>query len=223
MSGHDVNAAMIDYYEGVLAERGISPEGVDWKSQEAQEQAFAIFAGTIPVDASVLDVGCGLAHFGDFLSRAGHSGPYTGIDISERMVAAARERNPELDVRQIDLLADGGRGIEPQSYDVVVACGVFTEHFDVPYEEFEEFVRRLVARMYEASRIHAAFNMLTDAVDFRVDRLHYASSSSYLEFGRSLTRYVTIRHDYEAYFFTVQLHRHPRVYPASPWRPSSTA
>ena len=221
MSGHDVNAAMIDYYENVLAERGISPEGVDWKSREAQEQAFAILAGGIPEHASVLDVGCGLAHFGDFLSRAGHRGAYTGIDISERMVEAARERNPELDVRCVDLLADGG-AIGPQSYDVVIACGVFTEHFDVPYDEFEVFVRRLVTRMFEASKVHAAFNMLTDAVDFRVDRLHYASPASYLEFGRTLTRYVTIRHDYEAYFFTVQLHRHARAYPMSPWRPSST-
>lgn len=206
----DVNAAMISYYEGVLEDKGVRPEGVDWKSRAAQEEAFSIFANAIPPAASVLDVGCGLAHFGDFLRRIGHTGAYTGIDISEKMVAAARERNPELDVRRLDLLADGG--IPPESYDFVVACGVFTEHFEIPFGEFEEFVRRLVARMFEVCRVSAAFNLLTDQVDFRVDRLHYANPVAYLEWARTLTRFVTLRHDYPAYFFTLQLYRQPVTY-----------
>lgn len=202
---------MIEYYDGVLAERGHRPEGVDWKSQDAQEEAFAVFAQTIGPNDSVLDVGCGLGHLGKFLGRLGHRGRYTGIDISQRMIEAGRERNPELDLRVVDLLASDCP-IESQSYDVVVACGVFTEHFDIPYAEFEDFVRLLVTRMYDVCRRQAAFNMLTDAVDFRVDRLHYASPVSYLDFGRSLARWVTLRHDYPAYFFTVQLHREPLSY-----------
>lgn len=211
---------MIEYYESVLQRRGATPEGVDWKSREAQEEAFSVLATAIPEDASVLDVGCGVAHLGDFLQHVGHTGSYTGVDISEQMVAAARRRNPSLDVRRVDLLA--GDEIGPGSYDVVVACGVFTEHFAIAYEDFEAFVRRLVTRMWEVCRVATMFNMLTDAVDYRVDRLHYANPAAYLEFGRTLTRYVTLRHDYPAYFFTVQLHRSPVVYRPCLAPPTST-
>jgi SAM-dependent methyltransferase len=210
MESARVNEVMREYYEGVLAERGAVPEGVDWKSREAQEQAFAVFAhDVIEPGSSVLDVGCGLAHLADWLEAHGFAGSYTGVDIAPRMIEAARERRPDLDLRAVDVLEDDlGR-----RFDNVVACGVFTEHFDVPYDEFDLFVERLVARMWELADVSVSFNMLTDAVDFRVDRLHYASPSRWLDFGRTLTRNVVVRHDYPAYFFTVQLFREPRTYP----------
>lgn len=207
-----INRAMREYYESCLEQAGDRPEGADWKSREAQEEAFRVLAsGGITADSSVLDVGCGLAHLADYLRRLGFRGRYTGIDISPKMVEAAKRRDPSLDVRCVDLLAD--RSLDAERFDFVVACGVFTERFDIPLDEFERFVRGLVGRMYELCRVATAFNMLTDAVDYRVDRLYYASPAAYLEFARSLTRYVTLRHDYPAYFFTLYLYREPHSYP----------
>lgn len=218
-SRHTINETMRSYYEGVLAERGPVPEGVDWKSREAQEEAFAVLArDVVAPEDSVLDVGCGLAHLAHWLRAQGHRGVYTGIDIAPLMVEAARRRDPELDVREVDLLEPDA--LEGERFDHVLACGVFTEHFDIEYDDFERFVERLVTRMWQVADVSVGFNMLTDHVDFRVDRLHYASPSRWLEFARSLTRHVVVRHDYPAFFFTVQLFREPRRY--SQWSLTSS-
>lgn len=50
-----------------------------------------------------LDVGCGAGHYTGAL--AAHGGRWTGIDVSERMLGAARRGHPDIDWR----LADAGR------------------------------------------------------------------------------------------------------------------
>ena len=53
--------------------------------------------------APIADIGCGPGHVAAWL--AGHGATAAGIDLSGGMVAAARERYPDLDFRQGDLLA----------------------------------------------------------------------------------------------------------------------
>src|SRR5262245_2538170 len=75
------------YYDAKLAEHGPTARGVDWNTEESQHLRFRELAKVIDdVDASVLDYGCGYGALGAYLRSHGHRGPYTGFDISERML-----------------------------------------------------------------------------------------------------------------------------------------
>lgn len=50
--------------------------------------------GAVPVEASVLDLGCGAGELARGLARRGHQGPYLGIDASPHMLELARQRAP---------------------------------------------------------------------------------------------------------------------------------
>lgn len=54
------------------------------------------------VDGPLLDAGCGPGHWAAHLARR-RSGAVTGIDVSERFVASARERFPEVSFARGDL------------------------------------------------------------------------------------------------------------------------
>src|SRR5688572_13473281 len=64
-------------------------------------QVHRLVQGLIPPGSRVLDVGCGL---GDLVASI--AAPSVGIDVSPRMIAMARERHPELDLRVLDVEHD---------------------------------------------------------------------------------------------------------------------
>ena len=64
-------------------------------------QVHRLVRGLIPPGSRVLDVGCGL---GDLLAPI--AGRSVGIDVSPRMIAMARKRHPELDLRVVDVEHD---------------------------------------------------------------------------------------------------------------------
>ena len=208
MSFEGIKERVVAYQERCLAAAGDSAKGVDWKGPEAQHLLFGVIQsmGILP-DSSVLDIGCGLAHFYDFLSSRGFRGKYTGIDISPALVALARKRLPHADVRVADVL-DGAAPME--SHDFVVASGVFTARLGTPVAEYEEYVERMIRRMWELAGTGAVFNMLTSYVDYEAEHLYYADPARYLSLAKSLSRYVAVRHDFPGYFFAVGMYRSAR-------------
>jgi SAM-dependent methyltransferase len=208
VSFEDIKERVVAYQERCFAAAGDSAKGVDWKGPEAQYLLFEVIEsmGILP-DSSVLDVGCGLAHLYDFLTSRGFRGKYTGVDISPALVAQARARLPHADVRVADVL-DGAAPVE--SHDFVVASGVFTARLGTPVAEYEDYVEKMIRRMWELARAGAVFNMLTSYVDFEAEHLYYADPGKYLSLAKSMSRYVALRHDFPGFFFAVGMYRSAR-------------
>src|SRR5262245_9232033 len=55
-------------------------------------------------NATILDLGCGLCHFYEFLSsQVGNNFSYTGIDITDELIAFSKKKYPELDLHTLDI------------------------------------------------------------------------------------------------------------------------
>ncbi|MEW6731687.1 MAG: class I SAM-dependent methyltransferase [Acidobacteriota bacterium] len=199
---------VIEYFERCLAEHGDSPQGVDYNGKQSQYQRFEVLAGIASLaNKSILDVACGLGHFYDFLHE--HSSlpkEYKGVDISPGMIERAQARNPQLQFCIEDLLALPAPP-EPL-FDYVICCGLFHLRANNAEAEWTEFTQSMITRMYQYARYGLAFNMMTDQVDFKVDRLYYADPTYYFNFCRhNLSRRVCLRHDYPLYEFTIYVYR----------------
>ncbi|NQZ99274.1 MAG: class I SAM-dependent methyltransferase [Myxococcales bacterium] len=199
-------APVVAHYERSLARHGPTAEGMDWKDSESQALRFEVLAGVCPLEGrNVLEVGCGAGHLFDHL-RARHPGvAYAGVDISAAMIEAARTRHPEATFHCADLL--GGDSLEPA--DVVMSSGVFHVKLDVGDAEWAEYVRKSLDRLYAHCTVALAFNLMSDRVDYRNEKLHHANSDDVVAYCRSeLSPFVTLRQDYPLYEFTVYVHRH---------------
>ena len=110
---------------------------------------------------SVLEVGAGA---GDFYARLKRRLPaartYTGVDLSPRMVAVARQRFPGADFRTADVLAWPSAPVA----DAVVAIGVFALLVDDAPAHWR-LMRRLVRKMLGLARLGVVF----DFYDFFTD------------------------------------------------------
>lgn len=193
---------MAKRYDELVRRFGYDYRACDWGSSASQQRRFEVLAAVADLNGrSVLDVGCGLADFATYLSSAeGRSGVprYTGLDISQEMIRHARERGPDLDIRQGNILDDG-----LETFDIVVGSGIFTL---LPGERCD-LVESIIAAMYDHANHAVAFNTLSSWTSHRRKDEFHASPIAMLEFCRSLTERLVLRHDYHPRDFTVYLYR----------------
>lgn len=88
---------------------------------------------TVPTTAQVLDLGCGNGGVAAHLAASGHRGSYVGLDFSDGLLAAARQRlaaYPDYSAQfaQADLSVDWAAGtvgdLAARQFDVVLAMAV---------------------------------------------------------------------------------------------------
>jgi SAM-dependent methyltransferase len=200
MSNELIRSRVADYYSRKLAEHGASPRGVDWNSAESQDLRFAQIVRLMdrgrPV--SVNDFGCGYGALAGYLRDLGVEADVHGFDLSEAMVAAARDRYPEQRWT--------GDPAELAPADYTVCSGIFNVKLDVEEADWVAYVWETLDQMHALSRQGTIFNMLTGRSDrerMRAD-LYYGDPGEWLE--ACMSRYgrdAALLHDYPLYEFTL--------------------
>jgi 2-polyprenyl-3-methyl-5-hydroxy-6-metoxy-1,4-benzoquinol methylase len=102
-------------------------------------------------DPHVLDVGCGSGRIGEFVLDAG-TAQYTGIDFSQPMIDLARTRLERFGDRVSLSVEDFLDAELHESYDVVLALGLF-DYLPEP----EPFVTRMAERCTPSGCVVASF------------------------------------------------------------------
>jgi 2-polyprenyl-3-methyl-5-hydroxy-6-metoxy-1,4-benzoquinol methylase len=82
-----------ELYERFQAQHGDSYKSLNWESQEGQELRFRILSEIGDLShKKILDVGCGLGHFADWLQKCDIDFKYTGV-VVEKVQTYAFERD----------------------------------------------------------------------------------------------------------------------------------
>ena len=103
----------------------LTPERLKWQGRNRyyHREVERVYASMIPQDASVLEIGCGL---GDLLAalrpRQG-----VGVDLSEKTIALAKERHPNLRFECMDAHSIKLEG----TFDYIVAQGLLGDLDDI--------------------------------------------------------------------------------------------
>jgi len=195
---------IIDYFDRLLDRFGNDPRSADWNSKEAQYLRFEMISQVGDISrCSILDVGCGLGHFYEFLKEKDLKFEYKGIDISKKMIAQARRRLPDLDFEASDILSDEIN----ENFDIIVTSGMFNAHVGHSYDEWTKYCEAVIIKMFRLSKKAISFNMVTNYVDFKVEHLYYADPKYYFDFAKKLSRFVTLRHDYPIYDFVIYIYK----------------
>jgi hypothetical protein len=196
--------------ESYLSQYGDSYKGI---GRFKVEQALGSYQTMLEVvrlkpdgEVTLLDFGCGLSHFYQYMQDAGiQNVRYHGLDISEKFLAISREKYPQNQYFNINVLDDDS-GL-PQ-FDYVVMNGIFTQKCDLSYEEMWDYFTTLLPRVFRHAEIALAFNVHSKIVDWEREDLFHVPFDPLAKFlASSLTRNFIIRHDYRLYEYTVYVYR----------------
>lgn len=195
------------YYAQKLGEHGVSPQGVDWNSDESQQLRFTQLLRVLEgepqeeaTEVTVLDYGCGYGALAQRLLREGIPFRYVGFDVCAPMVAQAR-----LDVRDERCRFTDSEQ-ELAAADYVLASGIFNVRLEAPADQWRAHVSETIAKIARLSRRGFAFNLLTRYADIEKlrDHLYYADPGEYFRLCKErFSRNVSLLHDYDLYEFTL--------------------
>lgn len=191
------------YYSGKILAHGPVPAGVDWNSQHSQSLRFEQLIKILSLDSdfSINDYGCGYGALYGFLKSREIQCKYTGYDISEQMINAARDIYGESERHRFVL----GSTID-QAADYAVASGLFNVRDGVDDGEWKSYLLETLDILNEGSTRGFAFNCLTSHSDPQLMRpdLYYANPYELFEYCRCrYSRSIALMHDYGLYEFTL--------------------
>jgi SAM-dependent methyltransferase len=189
-------------YEERLSQYGVDIRTLNPGSKEKHRIQHAVHASIGDLNnRTVLDIGCGLAHYYEFLSERGVKANYIGYDIVEPFIEINRQRFPEAHFEVRDISRDG----LAHRPDYITMCQVFNNKYDSVSNE--EVVRNAIATALDAAQVGVSIDMLSKYVNYEEEHLNYFSPEEMLSYAKSLTRFVTLRHDYLPFDFTLFLYR----------------
>ena len=193
-------SGIAEYFDAKVDTHGHSRESCGWGSEESQIKRFQVLCDVMPLHGkSILDIGCGPGYFADFLDANDIRARYTGYDISTAMVEVACKRRPELDIRYGNVLTVFPRPCA----DVVIASGALFLLGEEPQKWFECLVRGF----FECAEKALAFNCLSAWGNSFEQGEFYPDPLAALEFCRTLSPWVALRHDYHPQDFTIYLYK----------------
>ncbi len=152
---------------------------------------------------SILDYGCGLAHFHDFLIERGFSQMlYVGADINQKLLDQTRLRNSGISLTTRDsLFAAAAR------FDYVAAVGTFNLVYDTPLRQ-QGFIFAELKALFELTDKALFVNFMHTEVDFEQAGAWHQSVGDLFRFAKtSLSDKVTIDSSYLPYEFTAVIGR----------------
>ncbi len=206
MTTNDVDLNSIkEFFAQKIKTFGASPEGVDYKSQQAMDIRFEqlLKVADLSTHFSILDFGCGYGALADYLVRQKISCQYYGYDIVEEMLISAKKSF--IGKPQIFFTSNLQ---EIPCCDYVVESGIFNKKIDNTDKQWTEYILRTLDQFNQLSYKGFAFNLLTcysdkEYMEARQD-LYYADPCFFFDYcKRNYSRNVALFHDYELYDFTI--------------------
>jgi cyclopropane fatty-acyl-phospholipid synthase-like methyltransferase len=197
------------YYRETFAQHGATPQGVDWKSEEAQQVRFRQLAIVLPAEGpfSVLDFGCGYGAFLPFLRTRWPGAGYAGLDVVPEMIAMASAKYSHVEDAQFMLAGD-----DAPAADYAVFNGIFHIMQDEQVPAWETYAKETLHRVWETTSRGMAFNVLSTYSDAERRRPHLYYGSPEEWFGwcvATFGRHVSLLHDYGLHEFTLLVRRTP--------------
>lgn len=173
---------------------------LDWASADSQRLRFSVLLRNVDLRArTLLDVGCGLGDLWAYLKSQSIDTHYTGVDISQKMLQAARARHPDGRFLHGDPFAQENGLFAPKAFDVVFASGVFNLNLG----NNDLFLPEAIARMMDLAKTCVVLNLLHNRTRYKDHHYAYYGPADVQEKIRPIGWQIRLVDDYLANDFTL--------------------
>ena len=187
-----------DFFNKLVEKHGYSPKSLAYSGEKSQKIKFNIVTEVgIEDNCSVLDVGCGFGDYFNYLKQRGIKNvKYCGIDISNKIVDFAKEKNSLANVIQgnvLDLSDD-------EKYDYVISLGFNCVKTGTNWETLTQ----VLDKMWKLSKKGIAYNAVSTFSETSPRKIYFVSPAKVIDYiMNNLTYKVVFRHDYMPHDFTI--------------------
>ena len=194
--------ALIQLYESRYVDLGYDVKALGWGSLESQLLRFKVLGEIANLSGtSVCDIGCGFGDFYPYLIQTFGEVNYTGVDIGGKLIEEAYCQHPDAKFTVCDILQTPLN----QTFDYTFCSGAL----NYKIADNLSYIEKMLEKMFSFSVRGVAVNFLSSYVDFENKKNFHLPPEIAFKIGRKLSRYVTIRHDYPLYEYTLYIYHEP--------------
>jgi len=202
-----------DYWNGRAEAFGRDLKTLAYGSQRTQARKFDVLISAIKTRrVRILDVGCGFGDLYFHMTRLGFEVDYTGVDIAGRIVELAREAHQELRIVHGDVLA---ADVFPgEQFDHVLSTGINCAVHGRNVELEREMLSWMFSRCTSgtAMGLQSAIYLDRHPAESGDQAGWYSDPVALCGYAlKTLTPWVTMRHDYMPHDFTLFLSREASI------------
>ncbi len=199
------------HYNDCFHKHGDSHLGVDWPNFKDTLTRHKVMSEIFLNNdkATILDFGCGLGHYYEYLKGLYVKTKYYGLDINSDMIEHCKNKYPYMQDRFIctDIHSTLSTNKLPQ-VDYVIANGTFTEKQDLSHQEMSEFFYETLKVLWKSCDRGMAFNIMSKCVDWeRDDLFHLSMDDLGLFLKNNLSSEFSFRFDYKLYEYTTYVYK----------------
>ncbi|MBO6556828.1 MAG: class I SAM-dependent methyltransferase [Pseudomonadales bacterium] len=203
---------LVEHYENKLNEFGPNYRGMDWPNEKDLLTRFRVLTSIVPKSqkVSILDLGCGVGLLVDYLytEKLLDRSTYLGVDLSSKMISAAKHRHPDQQFLVQDLLVEP---LPEESVDYAIMNGLLTEKRDLSQSKMKQFAKEILSSVFKSCKFGMAFNVMSPHVDWKRDDLFHWELDDAVSFLRqNCSGNIRVMLDYGLFEYTVHVTREPR-------------
>jgi len=192
-----------DTYNKMLADGVNDAERVGWGSADSQEKRFSVLTEIGDLDNdTILDVGCGLGAYFNYIHNAYPNLSYTGVDINPNMIQEAQQKHSDIEFIHTDITSDS-HALNDRKFDYVFLSGALNLSTDKHHDTIENIMKE----MFALANKGVAANFLSLFSDYLTPGEYYCNPENILQTAFSITKKITLRHDYMPHDFTIYLYK----------------
>lgn len=195
------------HYDECFKKHGDNHLGVDWPNHDDTVKRHEVMLELIKEkNSTLLDFGCGLGHFYEFLkeNNSDKQITYSGLDINNSFYEFCKNKYKNLNFINKDILVDN----DIPNFDYIVINGVFTEKRNLSSEDMKDFLYSSLVKLWEKCNKGIAFNLMSKFVDWERDDLFHVSMDELGHFLRkNLSNNFVFRYDYKLFEFTTYVYK----------------
>jgi hypothetical protein len=199
------------HYDECFQKYGDNNLGVDWPNYEDTLTRHQVMFELITskeqshiTNNTLLDFGCGLSHFYEWIQTQTNQPKYSGLDINEGFYNTSKNKYPDLNFYHSDILVNDDIPV----FDYIICNGTFTEKRDLTQDEMMNFFTLVLKKLWDKTNKGIAFNVMSKIVDWERDDLFHVSMDELGWFLKNnLSRNFVIRNDYGLYEYTVYVYK----------------
>ena len=194
-----------NFYKKNFNDYGDSFKSVGWGDTNSQYLRFhKLTDGLIREGSSVLDYGCGLGHFVDYLDSLHlKKYQYVGVDICDSFIEHAMQKyqaKKNINFYHGDITQNSLSNFD---FDIAIASGVFS----LKQDNIKSYTFHTLSRMFGLVNESVSVNFLTKYCDYELKKNIHHDPSEILKEAFKITSNLRLLHDYEIYEFTLILNK----------------
>lgn len=193
------------YYDKACRAANTGWQASLWLSAEDQYYRYVLMGQMLNWQGcSVLDIGCGQGDLYQFIKERSKNVTYTGVDISQEMVTAAKRRFPDAEFLHADFLSED---FQPKQYDFVLGIGTFAVKLD---GNQMEYFKRSINKLYKIANraVGITLSSVKSAYDMKFEEFyHYYDPAEVLNICLGVTPSVILNHSTLPLEMAVFLHK----------------